>query len=92
VHGDAAGVENLQRNLVDWLTDMELIPAGPVPGLGRYVGYFKPYATSHDDLDHDQDFQAEVKNRTLSLVEMIRQIRSGQYKRPDENLRDPRQK
>ncbi len=92
VHGDAAGAENLRRILVDWLTDLELIPAGPSAGLGRYVGYYQPYATSHDDLDKDVDLQAEVRNLSLSLVETVRQIRTGQYRRPDANLEEPRKK
>ena len=28
VHGDAEGAENVQRDLRDWLSDMELVPAG----------------------------------------------------------------
>jgi hypothetical protein len=92
VHADAAGAENLRRMLVDWMTDMEMIPAGPVAGIGRYVGYYEPYATSHDDLDRDTAFQAETRNAALELVEMVRQIRSGQYKRPDDRLEDPRKK
>jgi multimeric flavodoxin WrbA len=92
VHADAAGVENLRRMLVDWMTDMEMIPAGPVAGIGRYVGYYEPYATSHDDLDRDTAFQEETRNATLELVEMVRQIRSGQYRRPDDRLEDPRKK
>ncbi len=92
VHADATGAENLRRMLVDWMTDMEMIPAGPVAGIGRYVGYYEPYATSHDDLDRDTAFQEETRNAALELVEMVRQIRSGQYKRPDERLEDPRKK
>jgi multimeric flavodoxin WrbA len=92
VHGDAAGVEDVEQNLVAWLTDMDFIPAGPEAGLGRYVGYYKPYATSHDDLDQDQDFQTEVKNRALSLVRIVQQIRKGEYQRPDTGLTDPRPK
>ncbi len=92
VHGDAAGVEELRRMLVDWLTDLELVPAGPSPGLDRYVGYYEPYATSHDDLDRDEEFQIEVKNHALALVETVRQIRSGGYRRPDEGLEEPRKK
>lgn len=92
VHGDAAGVETLTHNLVDWLTDMELVPAGPSAGLGRYIGYYAPYATSHDDLDRDTSLQVEVKNHAQTLVEMIRQIRSGKYQRPDASLEEPRKK
>jgi len=92
VHADAAGAENLRRILVDWMTDLEMIPAGPVAGIDRFIGYYEPYATSHDDLDKDKDVQAEVKNTALELVETVRQIRSGQYKRPDANLEEPRKK
>jgi multimeric flavodoxin WrbA len=92
VHGDAAGVDTLTRSLVDWLTDMELVPAGPSAGLGRYVSYYTPYATSYDDLDRDTSFQMEVKNHAQALVEMVRQSRSGNYQRPDANLEEPRKK
>lgn len=92
VHGDAAGVENLRRILSDWLIDLELIPAGPTAALGAYLGYYQPYATSHDDLDRDQALQVEVRNAALSLAEMVRQIRSGEYRRPDGNLEEPRKK
>ncbi len=92
VHGDAAGVEHLGEMLRAWLTDMELIPAGPSPGLARYLGYYGPYATSHDDLDHDTALQTEVRNAALTLVETVRQIRSGRYRRPDEGLKEPRKK
>ena len=92
VHGDAAGAENLRRILVDWMKDLELIPAGPHPGLDRYLGYYQPYATSHDDLDRDTDFQEEVRHAALVLCETVRQIRSGQYRRPDEGLDEPRKK
>jgi multimeric flavodoxin WrbA len=92
VHADAAGAENLRRMLVDWMTDLEMIPAGPAAGLDRYVGYYAPYATSHDDLDRDTDFHAEVRNQALALVETVRQIRSGTYSRPDKGLEGPRKK
>jgi multimeric flavodoxin WrbA len=92
VHADAAGAENLRRILVDWMTDLEMIPAGPVAGIDRFIGYYQPYATSHDDLDRDHDTQQEVRNCAMELVEMVRQIRSGQYRRPDEKLEEPRKK
>jgi multimeric flavodoxin WrbA len=92
VHADAAGAEDLRRMLVDWLTDMELVPAGPSSGLDRYLGYMGSYAESHDDLDRDTAFQIEVKNVALALVETVRQIRSGRYRRPDAGLEEPRKK
>ncbi len=92
VHGDAAGVENLRRILTDWLTDMELIQASPAATVGAYVGYYRPYATSHDDLDKDPELFEEVRIASLSLCEMVRQIRAGTYRPPDRKLRAPRQK
>lgn len=91
-HGDAAGPENLRRMLTDWLSDMEMIPAGPTALIDTWIGWYQPYATSHDDLDKDQDLFAEVGNAALALANMVKQIRSGQYRAPDEDLRDPREK
>src|SRR5882724_1415970 len=54
VHGDAAGVENLRRILCDWLEDLGLIKAAHSAATGAYLGYYEPYATSHDDLDADK--------------------------------------
>ncbi len=91
-HGDAAGPENLRRMLTDWLTDMDLIPAGPTALIDTWVGWYQPYATSHDDLDKDQDLFAEVSNAALALANMVKLIRTGKYYAPDEQLRDPREK
>jgi len=92
VHGDAAGVETLRRSLADWLTDMGLIPAGRAAMVDGYVGYYKPYATSHDDLDRDKDFQEEVRNAARSLINGVRLVRRGEFKQPDSLLREPRPK
>jgi multimeric flavodoxin WrbA len=92
VHGDAAGVETLTRNLSDWLTDMHLVKAGREAELGRYVGYYAPYATSHEALDRDEGFQAEVRNAALSVVAMVRLLRNGDYRDPAEHLPSTREK
>ncbi|OGQ82743.1 MAG: NADPH-dependent FMN reductase [Deltaproteobacteria bacterium RIFCSPLOWO2_12_FULL_60_19] len=92
VHGDAAGVENLRRILTDWLMDIGLIPAGYSALVGGYIGYYEPYATSHDDLDDETDFHEEVRNAAQSLVNAVRLLRSGELKQPDASLHDPRQK
>lgn len=91
-HGDAAGTENLRRMLSDWLTDMGLIQAGPQAAIDLLIGYYRPYATSHDDLDADPDVFATVRNAALSLANMVAQIRTGQYHAPSEGLRAPREK
>ena len=92
VHGDAAGVGTLRQSLTNWLTDMELIEAGHLSQLGSYVGYMRPYATSHDDLDGDLAFQEEVRNAARSLVAAVRQLRRGELRPPDAGLREPRLK
>jgi len=92
VHGDAAGVGTLRQNLTSWLTDMRLIEAGHLSQLGAYVGYLRSYATSHEDLDHDLDFQEEVRNAARALIAAVRQLRRGELKPPDAGLREPRLK
>jgi len=92
VHGDAAGAETLRRSLADWLTDMELLPAAPSAVVDRYVGYYEPYATSHEALDRDHSFQEETRNAARALVEAVALARSGHFPKADQRLRDPRPK
>jgi multimeric flavodoxin WrbA len=91
-HADAAGSENLRRMLVDWLSDIGLIQDGPTGVQDNFIGYYEPYATIHADLDADPDVFEEVRNAARSLTEMIRMIRTGEYKAPDRDLKEPRQK
>ena len=86
------GVEDLRRNLTDWLADIGLQPAGHSAVIDRYVGYYRPYATSHEDLDRDAAFQEEVRNAARSLVNGVRLLRRGALMRPDAGLRGPREK
>jgi multimeric flavodoxin WrbA len=92
VHGDAEGVDNVRTALCDWLTTLGLVQAGPSGALGRYIGYFEPYATSHDALDRDAALQEEVRNAARSLAQTVRQLRAGRLRLPDRDLRAPRQK
>jgi multimeric flavodoxin WrbA len=92
VHGDAEGAAQVKYALCDWLEWMGLIRAGGSGAVDRYVGYYEPYATSHDALDRDVAFQGETRNAALALVGRVRQIRSGRYERPDEGLEAPRKK
>jgi len=92
VHGDAAGSETLRRILVDWLKDIGLVPAGHAAELDRYVGYYEPYATSHDALDRDHGFLDETRNAARALVSAVKLLRQGKLARPDARLRDVRPK
>ena len=92
VHGDAAGVETLRRSLSDWLTDMHLIPAARSALVDRYVGYYEPYATSHEALDGDAALPGEVRNAASTLVRAIQLMRAGELPQPDAGVQDPRPK
>ena len=91
VHGDTEGADVLRRSLEDWLTDMHLVPAGRSASLDRYVGYYEPYATSHDALDRDTAFHEEVRNVARALVRQVWLQRAGREE-PDAALADPRPK
>ena len=91
-HGDAAGPENLRRMLADWLTDIGMVQAGPQAALDTWIGWYRPYATSHEDLDADQDILVQVDQAALSLANMVKQIRSGDYQAPNAGLHSPREK
>ena len=92
VHGDVEGAENVRRAVSDWLSFMKLQPAGPHAELDRYIGYWKPYAPSHDDLDRDESIKEEVRNAARALAEAVLQKRMGRLVLPGQHLSDPREK
>ena len=92
VHGDVAGIEGSRRSLSDWLDWMGLIDAGTQARLDRYVGYYEPYATSHDTLDADKPMQAEVRNVASAVANAVKSLRSGTLSEPDKALPRPRPK
>jgi multimeric flavodoxin WrbA len=91
VHGDAEGAGTLRSSLSDWLSDMELVSAGHAASFDRYVGYYEPYATSHDALDADAAIHEEVRNAARALMGKVRELRGGQ-KFDEDELDDPRPK
>ena len=91
-HGDVEGAGDVRYALCDWLDWMGLIRAGAAATFDRYIGYYEPYATSHDALDRDEAVQAETRNAALALLERVRQIRLGRYERSDAGLEAPRKK
>ena len=92
VHGDASGVERLRQTLCEWFGWLGFIAAGHASQLDRYIGYFKPYATSHEDLDKDEAIFEEVRNVARSLARTVTLVREGRVPNPDEGLSSPRQK
>jgi len=91
-HGDAEGAENVRRALSDWLRSIGLKSAGAKAELDRYVGYWKPYATSHDELDHDIAFQEEVRNAARTLALALREERDRALSHAEHHITDPRKK
>src|SRR5881227_2511616 len=91
VHGDAEGAGSVRRALHDWLSDMSLVPASESAVIDRYIGYYKPYATSHDDLDHDLSIFEETRNAARALINAMADLRAG-IKPADRNITDPRPK
>ena len=92
VHGDVAGFENHRRNLSDWLDWMSLIDAGSKSMLDRAIGYYEPYATSHDLLDRAEAVQEEVRNAARAVANAVTELRAGQLSTPDAKLKAPRPK
>jgi multimeric flavodoxin WrbA len=92
VHGDAAGVEGLKNALSSWLDDMHLVSAGRLGSLGRYVGYYEPYATSHDALDRDEALAVELRNTARALAATVAAIRRGEFGGREPGVAEPRPK
>ena len=92
VHGDVEGVDETKRALCDWLDWMGLIDAGGLSRLGRYIGYYEPYATSHATLDADEPMQEEVRNVARALAGAMAELRAGTLSAPDRKLTRPRPK
>jgi multimeric flavodoxin WrbA len=92
VHGDVSGIEDTRRALCDWLDWMGLIDAGPQARLDRFIGYYQPYATSHEALDRDRAVQEETRNVGLAVANAVRRLREGDLHQSDEALSRPRPK
>jgi multimeric flavodoxin WrbA len=92
VHGDVTGVRAVRAALHDWLTWMGLISAGQMAEVDRYIGYYEPYATSHDALDRDTAVQEETRNAARAVTRTASALREGSLPRLDADLASPRPK
>lgn len=81
VHGDVAGVEESRRALSDWLDWMGFIDAGWDARLGRNIGYYAPYASSHEALDDDLAIQEETRIVARAVATSVFELRSGRFPR-----------
>jgi multimeric flavodoxin WrbA len=92
VHGDAEGAGQVHGALSNWLLSMGLQSAGPAAELDRYIGYWKPYATAHEELDADVAVQEEVRRAASTLADATQAVRSGKLLAVTPNSPPPRQK
>lgn len=92
VHGDVAGVEGARRSLTDWLDWMGFIDAGAPARLDRYIGYYEPYATSHETLDRDHALQEEARNVGRAVAKAVAELRAGRLQAVQPKLSRPRPK
>jgi len=91
-HGDVAGIEETRYALTGWLDWMGLVDAGSMSRLDRFIGYYRPYATSHEELDRDTAVQEEVRNVARAVAAAVADLRAGKLSRPDAKLERPRPK
>jgi multimeric flavodoxin WrbA len=92
VHGDVEGTKAVRQSVSEWLKFMRLHPAGALAEVDRYIGYWKPYADNHLELDADLAMQGEVRNAAKTIVEAVLAKRSGTLIQPGQDLHEPRQK
>ncbi len=92
VHGDVAGIEGARRSLSDWLDWMGFIDAGAPARLDRYIGYYEPYASSHDALERDTAVQEEARNVARAVIKAVRELRAGRLQAVQPDVSRPRPK
>jgi len=92
VHGDVSGLDLTRAALCGWLDWMGLVGAGEMSRLDRFIGYYEPYATSHEALDRDAAVQEEVRNVARALAKAVADLRADRLSKPDAGLENPRPK
>ena len=92
VHGDVAGIEGARRSLCDWLDWMGFLDADVMARLDRYIGYYEPYASSHEALDRDKALQEEARNVARAVAKAVVELRAGRLQAARPTLERPRPK
>jgi multimeric flavodoxin WrbA len=92
VHGDAEGAAGTRRSICDWLSSLQLSAAGNGAAIDRYIGYWEPYATSHQALDADESVKREVCVAARTLLQAVQDTRRGQRADAVREFQPPRDK
>jgi hypothetical protein len=71
---------------------MGFIDAGRPAKPDRSIGYFEPYATSHDTLDGDIFAQEEIPNAARAVAKTVAGLRRGHSLAAQSEVTDPRPK
>ena len=71
---------------------MGFIDAGFASRLDRYIGYFEPYATSHETRDQETAVQEESRNVARAVASAVGNLRAGRLEALRPKLRKPRPK
>jgi len=89
---EAPGEVRSWRRLSRKLSPRQPTAAGNGAAIDRYIGYWEPYATSHQALDADEAVKEEVRLAARTLLEGVQDLRRG--RRPDatRELHPPRDK
>ena len=66
-------LEHLPLELLDALAEILLAQR-----LDRFIGYYEPYATSHDALDRDEAVQEETRNVARAVARVTAALRAGE--------------
>ena len=71
---------------------MGLIDSGEQSRLDRFIGYYEPYANSHDALDKDKSIQEETRNVARAVAKTVEELRTGRLQAIQPVLSRPRPK
>jgi hypothetical protein len=60
--------------------------------LDRYIGYYEPYASSHEALDRDEPIKEETRNVARAVAKAVKELRAGRLHAMQPLLSRPRPK
>ena len=80
VHGDADGLDNVEHAISETFKWYGL---NEIKNNNQYIGYYKPYADSHKELDKDKGIWEGVELQARELVEAVNAARKKGMPKPE---------